>query len=44
VVLHGGAALGGCLVRFAIVMLFLFFAFTLLLSVVGGSLLGDFYY
>jgi hypothetical protein len=44
VVLHGGAAVAGCLARFVIVMLFLLFAFTLLLSVVGGSLLGGFYF
>ncbi len=39
-----GAALGGCLMRFVILAMFLLIGFFLMLSLVGGSLFGGYYY
>ncbi|WP_262268632.1 hypothetical protein [Microvirga yunnanensis] len=39
-----GAALGGCLMRFVILAMVLLVGFFLMLSLVGGSLLGGYYY
>jgi len=39
-----GAALGGCLMRFVILAMVLLVGFVLMLSLVGGSLLGGYYY
>ena len=38
-----GAALGGCLMRFVILAMFLLISFFLMLSLVGGSLFGGYY-
>lgn len=39
-----GAALGGCLMRFVILAMFLLISFVLMLSLVGGSLFGGYYF
>ena len=39
-----GAALGGCLMRFVILAMFLLISFFLMLSLVGGSLFGGYYF
>ncbi|WP_227386001.1 hypothetical protein [Microvirga rosea] len=39
-----GAALGGCLMRFVIVAMFPLISFFLMLSLVGGSLFGGYYF
>ncbi len=39
-----GAALGGCLMRFVILAMFLLISFFLMLSLVGGSLFGSYYF
>ena len=38
------AALGGCLMRFVILAMFLLISFFVMLSLVGGSLFGGYYY
>ena len=39
-----GASLGGCLMRFVILAMFLLISFFLMLSLVGGSLFGGYYF
>ncbi len=39
-----GAALGGCLMRFVILAMFLLISFFLMLALVGGSLFGGYYF
>lgn len=39
-----GAALGGCLMRFVILAMFLLIGFFVMVSLVGGSLFGGYYY
>jgi hypothetical protein len=39
-----GAALGGCLMRFVILAMFLLISFFLMLSLVGGSMFGGYYF
>ena len=39
-----GAALGGCLMRFVILAIFLFITFALMVSLIGGSLFAPYYF
>ena len=39
-----GAALGGCLMRFVILVMFLLIGFFVMVSLVGGSLFGSYYF
>jgi hypothetical protein len=39
-----GAALGGCLMRFVILAIFLFITFALMVSLIGGSLFAPYFF